>query len=244
MRTVAVIPLRGLADGKRRLSGVLPDRVRRALILALAEQVAAAVRESRVVATTVVVSPETEILRWAETRGMVALRQTNTGLNAGLWQATNWARERRFDALLALHGDLPLLTADHVRTLVRIISANQPVEKAGDSAGIAVVAGDRHSHGTTGLAMRPLAALPFHFGDQSYTRHLIAGEAHHLRTIPYLSREIGFDLDAPADLRDLALWHPVGFARLARGVATWWPKLPKAAVASPAASYPLGEGQR
>ncbi|MBA3824852.1 MAG: 2-phospho-L-lactate guanylyltransferase [Ktedonobacterales bacterium] len=235
MRTVAVIPLRGLADCKQLLSKFLPDRVRRALILALAGHVADAVCDSGAVAATVIVSPETEILRWAEARGLTALRQTNTGLNAGLWQATNWARERHFDALLALHADLPLLTPDHISALVRMLGASPT----------AVVAGDRHAHGTTGLALQPLGAIPFHFGDQSYTRHLIAGEAHHLRTIPYQSREVGFDLDTPRDLRDLLLWHPVGFARLTRAVVAWLPQLPETApLAAPTATYPAGEGQR
>ncbi len=240
MRTVAVIPLRGLADGKQRLSGLLPDRVRRALILALAQQVTDAVRDSQAVAATVIVSPDAAVLRWAEGRGLTALRQTNTGLNAGLWQATNWARERHFDALLALHGDLPLLTADHVCALVRLLGADQ-----GERRGSVVVVGDRHAHGTTGLALRPLGALPFHFGEQSYTRHLSAGEAHHLRTLPYQSRGAGFDLDTPRDLRDLALWHPIAFARLTREVLGWLPRLAEGQpTAAPTATYPAGEGQR
>ena len=246
MRTVAVIPLRGLADGKQRLSGFLPDPVRRALILALAGHVADAVRDSGAVAATVIVSPETAILRWAKERGLIALRQTNTGLNAGLWSATNWARERHFDALLALHADLPLLTPDHVCALVRMLgSPTASMDGADSPGGTVVVAGDRHAHGTTGLAMQPLGVLPFHFGEQSYTRHLIAGETHHLRTIPYQSREVGFDLDTPRDLRDLLVWHPIGFARLARGVLAWLPHLPEMMpVAAPTATYPAGEGQR
>ena len=243
MRTVAVIPLRGLANGKRRLSGILPNRVRRALILALAAHVTDAIYDSQAVAATVIVSPDVAVLRWAEARGLIALHQTNTGLNAGLWQATSWARERHFDAMITLHADLPLLTADHVRALVEMLGT-PPSPQAKGSCGSAVVVGDRHAHGTTGLAMQPLGALPFHFGEQSYTRHIIAGEAHQLRMMPYQSREVGFDLDTPRDLRDLALWHPVGFARLVSGVLAWLPRLPVAIPSpSPATSYPAGEGQ-
>ena len=231
MRTVAVIPLRGLTDGKSRLSAILPDRVRRALIGALLERVVRAVQASGCIATTVVISPDPDILHLAGTLQVVPLQQTNTGLNAALWQATNWARDQRYDALFAIHADLPLITAQSIRDITQRATAD------------VVVISDRHAHGTNALFMRPVGATTFHFGEQSFTRHLAASEARGLRTVPYQTAALSFDLDLPADVAMLAVFHPLAFFDLCCSVRRWLPRVPRAQPTAPIA-HPVGEGQQ
>ncbi len=212
MAIVAALPLRGLADGKSRLRGLLPDDFRRALILALLERVARATVASNVIAATVVVSPDPAILMWAEQLqlGLIPLRQTNIGLNAGLAQAARWAKQRAgASALLALHADLPLITTQSVRDLVAALPA------AGDVP-VVVVAGDRHRHGTNALLLRPPDAIPFRFGERSYGRHQAAGDRRGLAVIPYHDRSLAFDLDTPDDLAALVRAAPLGSLALAR----------------------------
>jgi 2-phospho-L-lactate guanylyltransferase len=238
MRTVAVIPLRGLADGKSRLAHFLPDRVRRALIGALLERVVHATQATAGITTTLVISPDPAIVRWAETLHATPVLQTNTGLNAALWQATNWAREGGYDTLLALHGDLPLITPRSLRALLATLS-DIPGGPEGD-ASTAVVVGDRHRRGTTGLLLRPLGALPFLFGEESFGRHLACGAARSVRTIPYDATALAFDLDTPRDLATLATRHPRAFLRLCRAVQCWLPQVPHTQPL-PAIAQPIGE---
>jgi 2-phospho-L-lactate/phosphoenolpyruvate guanylyltransferase len=209
MSIVAALPLRGLADGKSRLRRFMPDRWRRALILALLERVARATVMSDAITTTVVISPDPAILTWVARLqlGLIPLRQTGTGLNAGLTQAAQWAKQHAgASALLALHADLPLLTSQSIDDMVAVLAT------AGDRPGI-VVAGDRHRHGTNALLLRPTDAIPFRFGERSFGRHQAAGDRQGLAVIPYHDRSLGFDLDTPADLA--ALIHAAPMASLA-----------------------------
>lgn len=263
MRTLAVIPLRGLADGKSRLSSLLPDRARRALIAALLERVARAVQASGNITTIVVVSPDPAVLRLAESLRLIGLAQTNTGLNAALWQATNWARDQHFDALLALHADLPLITAQSVRELMAGLTplppsppkvgegefappeaAGIPLSSfAGEGLGVGptvLVVRDRYAHGTNALLMQPVGATTFHFGEQSFARHLAASEARGLRTVPYYAPALAFDLDTPADLAALAVGHPVAFVGLCWAVRRWLPRV-ASAQSGAAIAHPIGE---
>lgn len=215
MNLVAVIPLRGLANGKSRLRGALPDRVRRALIMALLERVALSVVGSGLFAQTVIVSPDPIILRWADSQQLVALRQERTGLNDALWQTAAWAKQRDFDGIFAIHGDLPLISAAQVQASLAALPL---------APGLLVV-GDRHDYGTTALAMRPVGIAPFRFGEQSYVRHLTAAEARGVHVTAHQSSALAFDIDTPADLRDLALRHPVAFVGLWRAVLRWLPRV-------------------
>lgn len=234
MRVLAVLPLRGLADGKSRLRDVLPDRVRRALILALLERAARALRGAGEIAEVLAVSPDAEVLRHAAALGLTPLLQTASGLNPALDQATQWAHERDFDALLALHADLPLITTAEVQMLLGQLSDDR-------SRGTLIVMADRHELGTTALVMRPLGVTPFHFGDQSFTRHLVAGETHTLRTVAHGSPALAFDLDTPADLAALVAWHPFAFFDLCRAVGRWLPQIPQTTPTSPPTPHTAGE---
>ncbi len=233
MRTLAAIPLRGLADGKSRLRDLLPDRVRRALILALLERTARAVLDAGVVDLALAVSPDPELLRQAQQFGLLPLPQASDGLNAALGEATTWAREQHYDALLALHADLPLITAQDVRALVAQLAVPPA---ATTHAGDLIIVGDRHNLGTTALLMSPVGVAPFHFGDQSLTRHLVAGEAHGLRTVAHAAHALAFDLDTPADIAALAAWHPLAFAALCRDIGRWLPQVPQVAPTPPTAT--------
>jgi 2-phospho-L-lactate guanylyltransferase len=233
MNLSVIIPVRGLADGKSRLHGAMPDRARRALVMALLDQTVTAVRAADIAEHVIVVTPDTGLLRWAPLNGCVAMRQVGTGLNAALAQAEAWATQQGADAVLVVHPDLPLITAADIQAL-----AAEAPEALG-----AVVVGDRRREGTTALLLRPPAGMPYRFGDQSYVRHLTSGEARGLRVVASRVSALGFDIDTPADLRDLALRHPIAFTTLGRATLRWLPRLAQDATftAPPALPRPVQE---
>ncbi len=207
---VAVVPVRALRGGKTRLAGELTAEAREALTRQMLRSVVGAARDSGSVDAVVVVSPDPAVLAFARSfgPGVVALPQDplpfgaaglEAGLNGAVVQGRDWAAGHAAAALLMLFGDLPLLTADDVRNLVR---RDAPV----------VLAPDRHGIGTNALLLRlgalngngaPFGPFRFAFGAGSYARHV--DEAHRLglEVATTVMPGTAFDLDTPADWRRL-----------------------------------------
>jgi 2-phospho-L-lactate guanylyltransferase len=200
VKTVALIPLNQLATAKSRLSPALPAAERRALVLWMAGRVLAAVRDSERVAAIGVVSPDPEVLDWAERRGAVPVHQLQGDLNAGLELGRSWAQSRGADALLVLLGDLPCLSACEVRDFVALAEA----EAASHGGTLVAPAPDQHERGTNGLLLRPADALPFAFGEGSLARHEALARERGIATVRFHARGLRYDVDTPADLRKVA----------------------------------------
>jgi 2-phospho-L-lactate guanylyltransferase len=202
---VGLVPIRSLAEGKTRLSGALSPEARSALTRRMLRGVVRAALDSGAVGGVAVVSPDPAALALAvvEGPGVVPLLQdpARPGLNRAISQGRDWALGRGAAALLVLFGDLPLLSADDVRNLVR---RDAPV----------VLAPDRHGTGTNALLLRlgggergragvgeGAGRFRFGFGPGSYARH--ADEAHRLGldVATALTTGTAFDLDTPDDLR-------------------------------------------
>lgn len=207
---VAVVPVRTLRGGKTRLAGELTVAAREALTRHMLRSVVGAARQSGSVDAVVVVSPDQGVLALAREfgPGVVALRQaplpagavgTEAGLNAAIVEARQWATRHAASAMLVLFGDLPLLTADDVRNLVR---RDAPV----------VLAPDRHGTGTNALLLRlgeptgasaPVGLFRFAFGAGSYARHIEEADRLGLEVATTVTAGTAFDLDTPADWRRL-----------------------------------------
>lgn len=211
IETVAIIPLNQLAAAKSRLSPTLSAAERRALVLWMAGRVLAAVRESDRIAAIGVVSPDSDVLDWAERRSAVPVRQRQGDLNAGLELGRAWAQSRAADALLVLLGDLPCLSACEVRDFVAL------AETASRGEPLVALAPDRHERGTNGLLLRPARAadaLPFAFGEGSLARHEALARERSIATVRFHARGLRYDVDTPADLRDVTLLFEGDDARL------------------------------
>jgi 2-phospho-L-lactate guanylyltransferase len=195
---VAVVPIRSLTGGKTRLAGVLSPEARAALTRRMFRGVVAAALASGSVKVVAVVSPDPAALDLAATLdpAVIPVPQSpeTPGLNAAIAEGVGFAARHGAAAALILFGDLPLLTGDDVRNLVR---RDSPV----------VLAPDRHGTGTNALMLR-LGTGPddgrdfaFHFGPDSYAKHV--DEAHRLGldVATSLSAGTALDLDTPDDLR-------------------------------------------
>lgn len=194
-RTSVVIPIRGLHGGKSRLASRLDAEERAALIAAMANQVIAAVTDSGIARSIVVVSREDDLLQQLRVGGkrVALLHQPahSIGLNAAIDLGRRDAVNRNADRLLVLSADLPLLTAASVVGLAR----------AGDSAGVTLVT-DRAGLGTNALMLRGDVAIrrfPFHFGRESRRVHKEAAAHLNVSHFEQVIPEIALDLDTPDD---------------------------------------------
>jgi 2-phospho-L-lactate guanylyltransferase len=198
------VPINSLAAAKSRLADALTAEERRGLVHWMAARVVEAIYGSGSVETIAVISPDDEMLTWAEELDAVALHQSAGGLNDGLEQGRAWARRRHFDALLILLGDLPYLTARDVRELVWL------ARPGGDGERVAL-APDRRGRGTNGMFLAAGLQLPFAFGVESLARHEALSRGLGIEPVLYTSRGSSFDVDTPADLDELIAsgdWTP------------------------------------
>ncbi len=195
-RIVAVVPIRSLRNGKTRLAAVLSEDEREALLRRTAERVVAVARDSGVIDTVLVVSPDAEALAWAENLGpgVLVLPQpaASPGLNGAIDAGRDWALAAGADALLSLFADLPLITPDDVGALAARSEA-------------AVLGPDRRGEGTNALLLRLAGAgagYRFAFGEGSLACHLTEAARLGLTATVVDAFGIGFDLDTPDDWHD------------------------------------------
>ena len=194
MAIAAIVPLRSLHDGKRRLSAVLSSAERTALVQRLFRRAYHALTTAACIDLVCVVSPDPALLAWAAGVGAWPLLQPDQGLNAGLEYARHTLLElRHWSALLVLLPDLPLITAADVTALAQLSRPDT-----------VVIAPDRHGSGTNALLLQPADGLCFAFGSHSLQRHMAAAQARAWRIQRYDGPRMAFDLDTADDLRSLA----------------------------------------
>jgi 2-phospho-L-lactate guanylyltransferase len=192
-----IVPHRGLAAAKTRLSPVLDDGERESLARRLLEQVLRVAHEA--CGDVVVITPSEALQPLVSAAGARLVVQRGMGLNEGLEQARVEAIADAITTLVILHGDLPNLATDDVAALVDAIP---------ETPGVAI-APDRAGTGTNGLALRPPDAIGLRFGVGSFAAHLAEAEAAGVPLAEVHRPGLAFDLDTPADL---ARWIELGDA--------------------------------
>jgi 2-phospho-L-lactate guanylyltransferase len=189
-RVVAILPIRALDDGKRRLSERLSAAERRDLIVRLCTAVVQALRDSGAVEIIGVVSRDAATLAWATEQGLTPIEERGAGLNDALASAAEWAHAMGADAELIVLPDLPLLQAEDVRTVVRSDAPERSI----------VICSDRAWSGTNMLLMRPCGVIPPRFGLDSFNQHIEAARNADVAVRVCDLPRTHWDIDTPADL--------------------------------------------
>ncbi|PWH11720.1 MAG: 2-phospho-L-lactate guanylyltransferase [Anaerolineae bacterium] len=190
----AIVPVKPLRLGKSRLANVLTDDERGILNRKFLEQTLQTLREMPEISQVLVVSRDPAALAIAREFGArTVLEDGNPNLNLALTRATLLARNYATRGVLVLPADLPLLTAEDVRSLL---------DRARQTPCV-VIAPDRHQDGTNALFMNPAGLIPYSFGAGSFYRHCEAAQKSGVRLEIVQNAHIGLDLDTPNDLRIL-----------------------------------------
>jgi 2-phospho-L-lactate guanylyltransferase len=190
MNTWTLVPMRGLAAGKSRLSPLLGPAARLALNTALLRTALdAVVAMDGSAARCIVASAGQDALALARSRGAMALEEApGTGLNAALTAARDAAIARGADSLLVLAADLPGVTG---AALARL--------RAATPGGTAAIVADRSGTGTNGLLIPARPALAFGFGEGSLERHRDALFALGIAAQVWRDADLAFDIDSVED---------------------------------------------
>lgn len=151
----AIIPVKPLRRGKSRLSGVLSLEARTALnhyLLSNTLETLASVPE---IEHSLVVSRDPEALTIAREYGARTVQeQGSPQLNIALTRATMVALSYSVQGVLIVPADLPLLSVDDIREVVR----------RAEGAPVVVITPDRHHQGTNALLISPPGLIKYEFG--------------------------------------------------------------------------------
>jgi 2-phospho-L-lactate/phosphoenolpyruvate guanylyltransferase len=183
MRVIAV-PVKSLERAKGRLSAVLQPLERAALTLAMLEDVLDACM-SQAGWQTWVVSPDEAVLEVSARRRAKPVPEEDPGLLAAIHQVEEEVAGA--DALAVVLGDLPLITAESLGTVLQTL-------------GPAVAVPSESDGGTNVLLRRPPLTIPARFGTDSFRKHRQAAESRDLPFAEVRAPELAFDLDRPEDV--------------------------------------------
>jgi len=193
----AAVPVKDFSSAKHRLSPMLSPDQRRALAVAMVEDVLAALSESPLAGIMVnTIDPlAIELARRYGARVVTdGARDGHTGA------VTAMARILAAEGadMLTVPGDIPRVTASEVAA---VVAARRP------SPSLTIVpAHDRR--GSNAMQLSPPLVMPLKFGDDSFLPHLATARALGIEPTVVELPGIGLDIDQPEDLQALLAAEP------------------------------------
>lgn len=178
--TLIVIPVKDFGAAKSRLDDTLSVVDRNLFARHCAARVVQAARGHPVL----VVTDSDDVVGWARSLGVDALRQHRPGLNGAAEDGRDEARRRGLARLAIVHADLP-----RARSLGEIISRRSDV----------IIVTDHHGTGTNVLIVPADAPFTFAFGPDSRARHVTESHRLGLTVDAVQHAELSHDVDDAAD---------------------------------------------
>jgi 2-phospho-L-lactate/phosphoenolpyruvate guanylyltransferase len=204
-RLHAIVPVRGLSDGKARLGEALDPEERESLVLGMLSRSLGALAELEACRAVHVVSGDPAVRRLAAQAGArtvpePAFRTGLDGLNDALRAGRESALAAGASAILCLPADLPLVSGSALR---RLLDAADAALAAGSARPIVVAVPAEARDGTNALLLSPPGIIEPAFGEASLEAHVRAAAAAGASVQLVADAELGFDLDTPDDLERL-----------------------------------------
>ncbi|MDX2158633.1 MAG: 5-amino-6-(D-ribitylamino)uracil--L-tyrosine 4-hydroxyphenyl transferase CofH [Hyphomicrobiaceae bacterium] len=189
-RTFAVVPMKDLDAAKQRLGAELPPSRRRALVLAMLEDVLATLVRVPTIERTLVVTRDADVAAAAARLGAHVVGEPvaadmNASIAFGLAAAAHEGAERA----LIVPGDVPLATPTEIEAVLRA---------AGDAMG--AIAPDEAREGTNALLLPLPAPFAPAFGKASFARHRELAASAGLPLVVVERDGLAHDIDLPSDL--------------------------------------------
>ena len=191
----AVLPVKGLGAAKRRLADVLTPRQRRDLSRAMVEDVLETLSRVGALEGTVVVSRDPAVAALAQRYGARLIVEPECrGQTAAVTAAAAILAGEGAAGVIAVPGDVPLATPAEIE---RVLAAHLASPSVSPSM---TIVPDRKERGSNCIACSPPGALPFRFGEDSFSRHLDAARRRGVFCRVLRLTGLGLDIDRPADL--------------------------------------------
>ncbi len=192
--TAVVIAVQEASRAKSRLGADLDSASRRALVIAMLDDVLTAVRRAHA-GTVIVVSADEAYDAVARAHDAEVIRDAGVGYNPAVAIALDAIAARGIAAALVLPGDLPQLRDKDITLMLDALAED----------GVVVV--PSADGGTIALGLRPLHVIRTAFGPESAQRHREGAQAVGVPLTNLVIEALTVDVDTLADLalvRDVA----------------------------------------
>jgi 2-phospho-L-lactate guanylyltransferase len=191
----AVVPVKDTAAAKLRLAPVLPAHLRRALALAMLEDVLAALAQVQDLDGRLLVTTDPEALRLAARYDCAAMAEgADDGHTGAVTAAARRLAHEGRQSMLTLPGDIPLVTAAEIG---QVIAAHHPAPSF-------TIVPSHDERGSNAVLMSPPDAVKLRFGENSFFPHLAAAAERGIAPTVLHLPGIALDIDNPADLAHFA----------------------------------------
>ena len=194
VKTWVVVLIKDFDSAKQRLRPAMGTKSRRALARRNARL---AVDAAKAAAHVLVVAGGEEVAEITAAWGAeVLLEPREDGQNVAAERGIALAMEKGAEAVLLLSSDLPLVTPESVRALLKIATRLR--------APVVVAVPAIRRGGTNALYLRPPDAIGLHFGADSLAKFRDDAETRGVGFVVHHSDAMGLDLDEPSDLARLS----------------------------------------
>ncbi|HYZ25236.1 MAG TPA: 2-phospho-L-lactate guanylyltransferase [Rhodopila sp.] len=195
----AAVPVKAFTGAKQRTAAVLSAAQREKLAATMVEDVLSALAGAARLAGILVNTVDPVAATLARQYGARVVTEGaldgHTGAVNGM--ARVLAREGR-GAMLALPGDIPLVTAAEVDAVAA--SVREPPSFT--------IVPSHDELGSNAVVCAPPFSVPLRFGDDSFFPHLMAARAQGIEPVVVRLSGIALDIDHPADLRAFMAVRP------------------------------------
>lgn len=189
--TFVIVPVKKLSEAKSRLSPLLSMNERKQFCLKMLEDVLTAIKATKGVYKTIVVSRDPQVLQVAKRFRASPFMESRSGLNQAISEVINWCISIDAKTTLILPADIPLVSSGDVS---KILSLGQ--------ASSMVICPSRGGNGTNALLLSPLRAVLAFYGQNSFWRYVREASKRGIRFHVYRSPRIALDVDTIEDLAD------------------------------------------
>ena len=184
---IAVVPMKPLSQSKTRLAGVLSQRERAALSLAMFGRVVAAAQDA--LGAVWVVGGDETVRKTAERIGAVWHEDPGDNLNDSLTFALDKACKNELSAIY-LPADLPFVTAADIDKIVQASGEGETL----------TLSPAQQDGGTNAMLVPQCLSFPPMLGKDSFKRHKRQAASLGIPYAVCLSEGLALDLDTPDDL--------------------------------------------
>jgi 2-phospho-L-lactate/phosphoenolpyruvate guanylyltransferase len=191
MDVYAIVPVKKIGVSKRRLSQCLSTQERKALTVAMLEDVLQALKASKV-SKVLVVSNDPNVQPIAEQFGVFFFSPIRKGLNAAVEEAFVWCMKNKADSVLVLPSDIPLISSTDINAILTLGSNDRRV--------VLVPSKD---WGTNAFFQCPPHLVHACFGSESFKKHVNEAIRKGASVKFYYSLGAGLDIDSIDDLQVL-----------------------------------------
>jgi 2-phospho-L-lactate/phosphoenolpyruvate guanylyltransferase len=189
-----LVPVKNLSNAKQRLASVLDQPSRTELAHAMLLDVLEALGNWTARPEVGIVTNDPYALELAKRFSFTVIPDNaNISETYAIETATRFCESRGIDNTLVIPGDIPLIQATELQTIL---------DAAPEEGSVLVPAGD--ARGTNAAFRRPAGLFPLRFGNDSFKPHFAAAKATGKPCVVLSFPGIAMDVDNPSDLSLLA----------------------------------------